>query len=54
MTDYCIICECEPIEVKPEGMLFSWFREIDGFECICPWCVEDMHKIKQKNERKVD
>ncbi len=46
MTDYCIICETEPIEAKPPGMIFSWFREVEGTECICPWCVKDMHENK--------
>ncbi len=44
MTDYCLICETEPIEVKPEGVGFSWFREIEGIECICPWCIKDIHE----------
>ncbi len=48
MTDYCIICETEPIEVKPEGMNFSWFREIQGVECICPWCIKDIHDSKDR------
>ncbi len=48
MTDYCIICECEPIEAKPPGMIFSWFREVEGCECICPWCVKDMDENKDR------
>lgn len=39
MTDFCLICECEPIEDN------GWFIRKDG-ECICPWCVKDM--VKQK------
>ena len=44
MTDYCLICECEPIE--PTG----WFTEVNGSEAICPWCVKDMHKIREKTK----
>lgn len=47
MTDYCIICECEPIEAKPEGLPFSWFREVEGCECICPWCIKEI--LEKKN-----
>ena len=34
MSDFCIICECEPIE--PTG----WIQMDDG-EWVCPWCVKD-------------
>jgi len=38
MTDFCLFCECEPIE--PEG----WFTNDEG-EAICPWCVRDIYKL---------
>lgn len=50
MTDYCIICQIEPIEAKPQGINFSWFKEVDGIECICSWCVEDMLKQKEPKQ----
>ena len=40
MSDYCLICECEPIEDN------GWFIRKDG-EVICPWCVKDMLKEKK-------
>ena len=42
MTDYCIICETEPVEDN------GWFVRKDG-ECVCPWCVNDMLKLRGKN-----
>jgi len=46
MTDFCIICETEPIDNEPvDG--FRWFAEIDGSENICPWCVRDMYEIRK-------
>ncbi len=38
MTDYCIFCECEPIE--PVG----WVQIKDGQlknEWVCPWCIRE-------------
>jgi len=40
MTDSCLICECEPIEDS------DWYRCKKTLEVICPWCVNDMIKIK--------
>ena len=34
MTDYCIYCECEPID--PVG-----WRVRSDLECICPWCIKE-------------
>jgi len=36
MSDYCLICECEPIESD------GWFKEVNGEEVICSWCIKDM------------
>jgi len=54
MTEYCIICETEPIEMK------GWVQRKDG-EWICSWCVKDMinsnetvetfHGVWIKNEK---
>jgi hypothetical protein len=41
MSDYCIICECEP------DAPFGWFTEVDGSEAVCPWCVKDLRRIRE-------
>jgi len=46
MTDFCLICECEPIE--PDG----WFTEVNGTEAICPWCVKDMIESRKTKKDK--
>ena len=47
MTDTCIICETDAISLD------DWYLQIKSahgkiavIECICPWCVKDMIKIK--------
>jgi len=42
MTDWCFICECEPIDDS------DWYRCEKTTEVICPWCVKDMLKQKGK------
>jgi len=32
MADFCIICECEPIEP------YGWVQRDDD-EWVCPWCI---------------
>ncbi len=34
MTDFCIFCECEPID--PTG----WVQRDDS-EWVCPWCIKE-------------
>jgi len=48
MTDSCIICQTEAID------LTDWFiksYEVYGqtavIECICPWCVKEVHQIQE-------
>lgn len=43
MTDFCLLCECEPIERD------GWFINDQG-DCICPWCVDDLCKKKLKEK----
>jgi len=37
MSDYCLICECEPIDDS------DWFVNKKSSEMICPWCVKEMN-----------
>ena len=41
MTDSCIVCETEPIDDS------DWYRCESIMEVVCPWCVKDMHNIKE-------
>jgi len=41
MTDACIVCETEPIDDS------DWYRCESTMEVVCPWCVKDMHNIKE-------
>ena len=40
MSDVCLICECEAVDNS------DWYYCEKNCEYICPWCVEDMEKIK--------
>ncbi len=46
MTDYCLFCQCEPIE--PEG----WIQRKDG-EWVCPWCISDFVNGQHSNVKVV-
>jgi hypothetical protein len=35
MTDFCLICETEPIEKN------GWFTNDEG-DSICPWCIKEV------------
>lgn len=44
MTDFCVICECEPVNY------LGWSQIISGilrFEWVCPWCIKEgrIHEI---------
>ena len=41
MSDACIICECEAVDTE------EWFFNKKIHEFVCPWCIKDMHKIKE-------
>jgi len=41
MTDYCLICETEPIDN------IYWYKCEETTEMICPNCVADMRKVKE-------
>jgi len=45
MSDYCLICECEPIDDS------EWYRCEKSTEMICPWCVKEMRQNKEIVER---
>jgi len=40
MTDFCLICETEPIS---RG---GWIYDQETTEAVCPWCVNDFRKIR--------
>jgi len=40
MSDYCLICECEPID---NG---NWFYNKKTTENICPACIQDVYFLK--------
>lgn len=41
MSDFCLICETEPIEND------GWFVSADeSYESICPWCIRDIHFLR--------
>lgn len=44
MGDACIVCECEPVD--PQGWLIQESEEGAILECVCPWCVKDMKKVR--------
>jgi len=40
MSDFCIICECEPTDNT------GWFISADDRAlALCPWCVRDLHHM---------
>ncbi len=42
MSDFCIICECEPIDK------IGWFISADERQfAVCPWCVENLHNLRK-------
>jgi hypothetical protein len=42
MADFCLLCECEPVNDS------NWFKNSESLEMICPWCIEDLLKIVHK------
>lgn len=38
MSDYCIYCECEPVEA--DGWIKSKNPQFLD-EWVCPWCIKD-------------
>ena len=42
MTESCIICETEPIDMS------DWYRCPKTTEVVCPWCIEDIGKMVHK------
>ncbi len=42
MTDCCIVCETEAVDNA------DWYYCEKSTEFICPWCVEDIHKIRER------
>ena len=38
MSDYCIYCECEPVE--PDGWIKSKNSQFLD-EWVCPWCIKE-------------
>lgn len=48
MTDSCIICQTEPIDD------LDWYRCEKTTEVICPFCVDDMIKSRERqNEQNI-
>ena len=44
MTDACINCECEAVDTE------EWYFNKVSMEYICPWCVQEMHKLKEHKD----
>ena len=46
MSEYCLICECEPVDMR------GWINYIDNDmninEMVCPWCINDLIKKRLK------
>lgn len=48
MTDSCLICQTEAISLDDwylKGIITRGKAAV--IECICPWCVKDIHTIKE-------
>ena len=43
MTEACIVCETELGCTDPTG----WLYDPERSEAICPWCIKDLHKIRE-------
>lgn len=44
MSDSCYICQTEPVDDS------DWYRCQKTMEVICPWCVEDLLKLRGQTE----
>lgn len=48
MSDACLICETEAISLDDWYLkTTSAHGQIVVIECICRWCVKDMHEIRE-------